>query len=57
MYRFAMFFGIVVSSFACGLTQLYWYYAQMRENQCHVKRFETLEQKEECFLNVKYFSK
>lgn len=48
---------LVLFSFACGLNQLYWYYAQMRQNQCETKHFETLELKEECFLNVKYFSK
>jgi hypothetical protein len=55
--RFFVFISLVLFSFACGLNQLYWYYAQMRETQCESKDFETVEQREECFLNVKYFSK
>jgi hypothetical protein len=45
----------VVFSFSCGLNQLYWYYAQMREKECIELR--DLEEKEECILKVKYFSK
>jgi hypothetical protein len=54
--KFGVFIILVLFSFACGLNQLYWYYAQMKYNECDVKVFESLEEKEDCYLNVKYFS-
>ncbi len=48
---------MVVFSFACGLNQLYWYYAQMRDKECREKDFDTVEEREECILKIKYFSK
>ncbi|CAF0808879.1 unnamed protein product [Brachionus calyciflorus] len=54
--KFAVFILLVVFSFSCGLNQLYWYYAQMRSNKCTEKVFEDAEEREECFLKIKYFS-
>ena len=55
--KFIVLILLVVFSFSCGLNQLYWYYAQMRSKQCHEKEFENYEEKEDCFLKIKYFSK
>ena len=48
---------LVAFSFSCGFNQLYWYYAQMRMKECHTKIFENPEERDECFLKVKYFAK
>jgi transient receptor potential cation channel subfamily C protein 4 len=41
-------------SFGCGLNQLYWYYAHMKEQECDK---QAASDKEECYLKIKYFSK
>ena len=53
--KFTVLILLVIFSFSCGLNQLYWYYAQMRDNDC--KELRDAEEKDECILKVKYFSK
>ena len=48
---------LVLFSFCCGLNQLYWYYAQIRNKECQTKYFNTIEERDECTLKFKYFSK
>lgn len=55
--KFVILILLVIFSFGCGLNQLYWYYAQMRFKQCETNSFETAEDREECFIKIKYFSK
>lgn len=56
--RFLGVLFLVIFSFSCGLNQLLWYYAQMRKNHCNAIDFMgDAEQKEECFMKVKYFEK
>ena len=59
--RFSIFIVLVLFSFACGTNQLYWYYAQMRNKQCEEKEasdlFETKDERDDCFLKIRYFSK
>lgn len=57
--KFATLILLVVFSFACGLNQLYWYYANMKEQECEILQKTDIseEEIEECYLKIKYFSK
>lgn len=36
--KFFIVYCLVLFAFACGLNQLFWYYATMRSNECHQAR-------------------
>ncbi len=42
--KFFVIYSLVLFAFACGLNQLFWYYATMRAQECH--RGEALRQRE-----------
>lgn len=50
--KFAVLYGLVLFSFACGLNHLYWYYATLRERECKVQNIE-----ESCDRRYKRFAK
>jgi transient receptor potential cation channel subfamily C len=35
--RFSVLIILVAFAFACGLNQLFWYYARMKKNECEQK--------------------
>uniref|UniRef100_K1S2W3 Transient receptor potential-gamma protein n=1 Tax=Magallana gigas TaxID=29159 RepID=K1S2W3_MAGGI len=49
--KFAVLYGLVLFSFACGLNHLYWYYATLRERECKVQNIE-----ESCDRRYKRFA-
>lgn len=46
--KFGFFLVLVVFSFACGVNQLYWYYAGERDRTCTTCLDENQGNKEEC---------
>lgn len=48
--KFACILMLVVFAFACGLTQLYWYYATMRADECRKGLLKSCEKKYKSFL-------
>jgi transient receptor potential cation channel subfamily C len=52
--KFSVLILLVVFAFACGLNQLFWYYARMKKDECETK----ISDDEYCAKEIyKHFSK
>ncbi|ESP02055.1 hypothetical protein LOTGIDRAFT_69770, partial [Lottia gigantea] len=50
--RFMMIYFLVLFSFGCGLTHLYWYYAHLRAQECQNNILESCDRKYRSFANL-----
>ncbi len=56
--KFSVLILLVAFAFACGLNQLFWYYARMKKNECEQKLKSATGEDEYCAKDIhKHFSK